>query len=258
VIRSENVAALTIDEDLANAKAPDAPLLARIDGAALTFAPGATRCAYRDTSGWHAGPRPSTDGARKHDLITGPIRDIFHSPVMFVYGTQDPKLSTVNELVARTFARMKPGTHVRYPVMSDREFTARGESRSAPRALFLVGSGASNSLVSEFEDALPFRGAHASIRSNHGAEFTGPGLGVTFIYPNPKQPNQYLVNVIGTDAEGTFRSLSLPDLLPDYLVYDARMSQSRGETVLGPGRAIASGFFNHDWSVPALQVAQAK
>ena len=46
----------------------------------------------------------------------------------------------------------------------------------------------------------------------------------------------------GTDALGTLRSTSLPDLLPDWIVYDRAIAPSRGQMTI-EGRPLAAGMF---------------
>ena len=56
--------------------------------------------------------------------------------------------------------------------------------------------------------------------------------------------------VEGTSALGTWRSLSLPDLLPDFVVYDSAVAPARGQMLLSAGMVRAGGFFKNDWSLP--------
>ena len=79
---------------------------------------------------------------------------------------------------------------------------------------------------------------------------TGDEVGAAFIRPNPKRPDRYLVVVEGTTALGTWRSLSLPDLLPDFVVWDKSVAPARGQMLLSAGALRAGGFFNEDWSLP--------
>jgi hypothetical protein len=58
------------------------------------------------------------------------------------------------------------------------------------------------------------------------------------------------VVVEGVSALGTWRSLSLPDLLPDFVVWDEQVAPSRGQILLGAGALRAGGFFGNDWSLP--------
>ena len=68
--------------------------------------------------------------------------------------------------------------------------------------------------------------------------------------PNPKRPDRYVVVVEGTGALGTWRALSLPDLLPDFVVCDERVGSSRGQMLLSAGWSAPAGFFKNDWTLP--------
>ena len=58
--------------------------------------------------------------------------------------------------------------------------------------------------------------------------------------------------ITGTDAAGIWRALSLPQLLPDFLVYDAALEPAAAEIVLGAdAQVIAGGFFDQEWKLPA-------
>jgi hypothetical protein len=80
----------------------------------------------------------------------------------------------------------------------------------------------------------------------------GTEVGAAFVVPNPRRPDRYLVVVEGVDAPGTWRSLSLPSLLPDFVVYDVKLAPARGQMLLGAGSVRAAGFFKNDWSLPEV------
>ncbi len=86
---------------------------------------------------------------------------------------------------------------------------------------------------------------------------TARSSGVAFIYPNPKRGRT------GTWSSwrawgplGTWRSMSLPDMLPDYVVYDAGVAAARGSLILGPATVRGGGFFTNDWKVAAAGEAR--
>jgi hypothetical protein len=166
-----------------------------------------------------------------------------------VWGASKDGEARANEEVARSFAAVRYGVSVKYPIMSDLEFEARGESLANDHALFLVGNAASNKVVRALEADLPIRvdGDAVIIGTQR---ITGNQLGAAFIRPNPKRPDRYLVVVEGTSALGTWRALSLPDLLPDFVVYDDRVASSRGQMLLSAGMVRAGGFFKNDWTLP--------
>ncbi len=225
------------------------PLSLTVDGAHLTFAANEPVVLHREGAAWTKG-EPAHGGPYKHGEVTGPLRDALHAPLLFVYGADDPDQTRANEEVARAWATIRWGTTVKYPVVSDAEFFARGESLANDHALFLVGNAKSNRVVRALEGELPIT-VDGDAVVIAGKRVTGSEVGAAFIRPNPKRPDRYVVVVEGVDALGTWRSLSLPDLLPDFAVWDEQLGPSRGQVLLGPGMLRAGGFFANDWSLPA-------
>lgn len=246
---TKGIAVLRLDRD-AELLDPG-PVTVRIDGATLAFGPSDPLVMRRDgrDGAWHAGAAAHA-GPFKHGDVTGPIRDVFHAPLLFVYGASDPAQARANEEVARAWAQIRWGVRVKYPVMSDVEFFARGEKLDNERALFLVGNAATNKVVRELEPSFPIKiDAGAVVVGTQ--KITGDQLGAAFIRPNPKRADRYVVVVEGVDALGTWRSLSLPELLPDFVVYDADVAPARGQQLLSAGVARAAGFFSNEWALPA-------
>jgi hypothetical protein len=228
------------------------PVTLKLDGDELSFAPGEALIAHKAGDAWTKGPAPSAE-ARKRGTVTGPLRDVFHDPLLFVYG-KDPDDARANEETARALARGRYGMDIDYPVMSDEEFFARNEPLANDRALFLVGR--KNRVLAAVEEAAAKRGAPLPIRVREGAveigkeTLTGRELGAAFIHPNPVRRDRYVVVVAGADVPGMLRATSLPDLLPDFVVWDHRVAPARGHLVLGSASVRAAGFFERDWSLP--------
>jgi len=247
-VRATGAAALSFDRD-DKLLDPARPVTVTIGGARIELAPDEPIALHLEGASWKA-------GAARHDVpwkrgeIAGPIRDAFHAPLLFVYGADDPSQTRANEEVARAWARIRGGVDVRYPVMSDAEFVAKGEPLANDRALFLVGNARSNRVLRQIEPELPIQVDRDAIVVGSD-RLTGPQLGAAFIRPNPRRADRYVVVVEGVDALGTWRSLSLPDLLPDFVVYDERVGPARGQMVLGSAMALAAGFFENDWSLPS-------
>ena len=233
-----------------------APVVVNADGDSLTFQAGDPIELHRAGQGlsWQAGVAAHA-GAFKHGTITGPIRDVFHEPLLFVWGASDPAQARANEDVAREWGRVHWGVRVEYPVMSDIEFFAADQPIANDHALFLVGNAKSNRVVRELEPDLPIRidGEDVIVGSNRIAPKSEGGafsqLGAAFIRPNPRRPDRYVVVVEGAGPLGTWRSTSLPELLPDYVVYDEDVSPARGQLLLGAATLRAAGFFDQDWGV---------
>jgi poly(3-hydroxybutyrate) depolymerase len=257
-VTTRGVSGLGLDRDVAWVD-DTLPVFVHVDGSTLAFAAGEPIEIHRaagDSSPWQAGPA-THPGPFKHGTVTGPIRDVFHEPITFVWGAADPAQSKANEWVAREWARVQPGVRVDYPVMSDTEFLGAGEPIANDRALFLVGNSKSNAVLREIEPEMP-------IRIENGAVVLGearvtpkvgdlPQLGVAFIRPNPRRPDRYVVVVEGVGSLGTWRSLSLPDMLPDYVVFDEDVAPARGRLTLGPATVRRAGFFDTSWALPARE-----
>jgi predicted esterase len=254
-VTTHGVGALSLDRDTERID-DAAPVVVGIDGHKITFDPSEPIELHKAGAEWRAGVAPH-DGPFKHGTVTGPIHDVFHEPILFVWGASDPLQARANEEVARAWARGRWGVRVDYPMMSDVEFHDRGEALANDHALFLVGNARSNRLVRELEPSFPIRieGDDVVLGERHIAPKDGEAdrsqLGVAFIRPNPRRPDRYVVVVEGAGPLGTWRSLSLPDLLPDFVVFDQDVSPSSGQLLLGAGKLRAAGSFATDWSLPS-------
>jgi predicted esterase len=252
---TRGVTGLALDRD--SARIDDAaPVAVAIDGRKLVFQAGEPIELHKEGADWRAGPAVH-DGPFKHGTVTGPIRDVFHEPILFVWGASDPAQSRANEEVAQGWAHVRAGVRVDYPVMSDADFYAHGQSIANERALFLVGNAASNRLVRELEPSFPIRiaGSQVIVGDQHyegspSGDASLSQLGVAFIRPNPRRPDRYVVVVEGVGPLGTWRSLSLPDILPDFVVFDQDVAPASGQLILGGGKVRAGGSFGTGWSVP--------
>ena len=226
-----------------------APVTVTIDGQRLSFDENEAIVLGREgrPAAWKKGALVHA-GAFKHGAVTGPIRDVFAEPLLFVYGGADDD-ARANEQVARHFAKIRAGVQVSYPVMSDVEFLAKNEPLANDRALFLVGR--TNKVLAALEQtsALPIRVEPGAVTVGR-ERFTGKELGAAFVRPNPVRVDRYLVVVAGADVPGTLRAMSLPDLLPDFVVWDETVAPARGQILLGAGSFRAGGFFDKEWALP--------
>jgi predicted esterase len=252
-VSARGVTDLALDRDAE--RVDDAlPVTVSIEQSKLVFQAGEPIEAHREGPVWRAGPAPHA-GLYKHGTVTGPIRDVLFEPILFVWGASDPAQARANEEAARGWARVRWGVHVDYPMMSDVEFYARGEAVANDRALFLVGNARSNRLVRELEPSFPIRieGDDVVVGGKRVSPKEGTAdrsqLGVAFIRPNPRRPDRYVVVVEGVGPLGSWRSLSLPDMLPDWVIFDEDVAPARGGLILGGGNVRAGGYFQNDWSL---------
>lgn len=247
-VTTKNVAAFHLDRDGDGSNgsiAATGTVAVAVDGQKLSFT-GAI-AAYRDPSGWHEGVAKD-DGPVKHGKVTGPIRDVWNDPLVFVYGASDPQQTEVNRKVAESLAQIRFGVDVKYPILRDLDV----DPGAAPeKNVVLVGNAKSNRVLAALEPDLPLRIEQGKVLFA-GKTFTGKELGAAFVRPHPRAPTRLLLVVEGASALGTLRGLSLPELLPDFVVWDESLAPARGQSLLSFGKVLAAGFFDARWAVPPV------
>jgi predicted esterase len=194
---------------------------------------------------WRIGglPAPGFPGPRRPGLA-GPADAVYSQDVRIVYGTAEPGAVGHLKALAEHLARYRDGSDLALPVIPD---TAVGDRTAT--ALILVGTPAQNPLVAEVLPDIPLRIERDAIRLG-GQTVRGAVLGALVGYPDPKAPGRPLLLVTGNDLRGVVLAWSLPELVPDYLVYDAGLvGRTRGK-VLGERSVRLGGFFGPDWEGP--------
>jgi hypothetical protein len=210
----------------------------------LRFAPQQRIGARRVEGIWHEGP--TTLPGEKRPGLEGPLHDIFAGPVVFVYGTGTRSTLSANREVARAWADAGPGVDLAYPVLADFELT---DAVERSHGVFLVGTPQDNSVLAALAGRLPIWSESDRVCTRERC-YSGREVGAAFIAPNPRTPDQYVAVITAPTAEGLFRSLSLPRLVPDFVVYDEKTSDSAGQSLLGPAQVLRAGFFERDWTLP--------
>ncbi|HKQ69551.1 MAG TPA: hypothetical protein VJT73_09435, partial [Polyangiaceae bacterium] len=254
-VKTERVIAFGLDRD-PELLASKVAVRLKVDGTTLTFGLDAPIEAHRKGDAWAAGPKGELDGHKRRGL-SGPIRDAFFEPLVFVYGTGDPKATQANREVAHAWARIRWGVDARFPIIADAEFD---DALAETHSLVLVGNAEQNRVVRALEPHLPFRATQSAIVATNDQgpvhEWKGADLGVAFIYPNPEHASRYVLVIEGTSPLGTFRAIALPELLPDFMVYGDKIAAARGQILLGNATPLAAGLFNTDWSLGRLNLPQ--
>jgi len=204
----------------------DRPRKLNLDGQDLTGA------VFERTNGaWRVG-EPA--GLRKRAGLQGPIDDAFQQPFLCVgpVGGADPVL----EQFRADFARYLRG---------DVRVKAPGDVLPADWRdynLILFGDPATNPWIRRVLPGLPLTWTADKIEFG-GRSFPAAGNTVALIYPNPLNPNRYVV----LNSGHTFPGNAFDDLhwylhprLGDYAVLDQNTREVR-----------AAGFFDRNWLIPA-------
>jgi enterochelin esterase-like enzyme len=175
----------------------------------------------RQSGIWRIGEPARTEGAKRHG-VQGPIGDAFNSKFLAVYGEGDRDLA-IAELDA---IRNPPGPLTiagDFPMKEAGKVTAEDVKSSN---LILFGAPASNSVLKRIAPSLP-------------ASLLQPGT--VFIYPNPENPDRYVVvwnaKILSAPDNGLRAGYILPvNLLPDYI----RVKD---------GKVVSGGHFDSDWKL---------
>jgi poly(3-hydroxybutyrate) depolymerase len=232
-VGTTGVAAFTLTPPR-SAYAPSARALSlTVDGDRVELPFDTPTTLLRREGHWAPGERPPVRGG-------GPIREVFDTPILVVYGSDDPVEARVNARVAQAWAE-RWGVRARYAIVRDDSFVeAMGEGRT----LVLVGR--SNRLLRHRWARLPIRvDEHAVTLGDR--RFEGADVGAVFTAPDPERPSRTLLVVAGTTPLATLYARALPDLLPEYVVYDPRVAPARGRVILGPEASVlAAGFFDSE------------
>jgi hypothetical protein len=249
-VTTENARALTILRHAALAAGADPAI--EIDGAAVAAAPAADGAWRFHASGgrWVAGAEPCS-GTCKRAGVSGPIDDIWFEPLLFVYGTADPAETALARRVAEALAVPRPGVTVRYPIEADVEVT---DADVAGRSLVVIGTPRGNTLLARIADRLPIRALPGAIEAG-GRRFEGERVAAAFIHPNPLNPARYVLVHTGASRAALFYADHLPELLPDWVIYDASSWPEKGGVVLGERAVLAAGFFDREWRIPGAVAA---
>lgn len=176
---------------------------------------------------------------KRHGLC-GPAEDVFNTPFIVVQGTagDDAQDLALAEKVGTWIEEWDDFADGEPRVCTDEELT---EEQAATMNLVLFGTPETNSVLARIADRLPITiGDHEYTVMDR--TFAGPNLGLVLCYPNPDQPDRYVL-VYSGELYG--RKLSINhkhDMLPDFLIFDSRRF-TMGETEAN----VFGGWFDVDW-----------
>lgn len=264
-ITTKNVAALSIHFAPGEfpIAAPKIPIVT-IDGMETPLPPiKADRSldgSFTNTNGWSCAPpepaksdqkqvpnAPQSSPLHKRHALQGPIDDAFLDSFLIVKPSQpaiNPKLEawTKHELDYasnqwRAIFRGLPKEK------NDHELT---DADIANNNLILFGDPSSNTVLAKIADKLPIKWNKNSIMLN-GKSFDAADHAVIMIYPNPLNPQKYVVLNSGftfrqADHKTNSRQIAK---LPDYAIIDLNTAPDDK----APGAIPVAGFFDEQWQL---------
>jgi|GEM_PF-1840278 len=192
---------------------------------------------------WTVTDFPDVPEGHKRAGVEGPMRDIWYDPLVVVYGTEDPLQTEANRLTADAMKRYSPWINAEAPVLRDVDATAedlRGKH------VVLIGNPRSNRWTRAAEAELPVRFEDDALVFA-GKRYEGEDVGISTVWPSPFDRDRTLVLHAGVGRVGTLAARFLPELSPDYLVYDGRLRRTWGDYLLGAREVLAGGFYDGMW-----------
>lgn len=223
-----------------------------IDGTAIecprVFSDLSYRVSFVHSDGtWRIRDESREDGPelRKKHLLQGPIDDAFMSRFLHISPTGQETHPLVGDWIDAELPRARDHWRKQFRGdalhREDREVTAEDHANAN---LVLWGTPASNSVLREVLEGLPIEWTDESIRVG-GQSFPAEHHVVALVYPNPKNPERYLVLNSGfTYREYDYlNNARQTPKLPDWAVIDLRTPPSSRY----PGKIVAGGFFDEEW-----------
>lgn len=182
---------------------------------------------------------------RKRPGLQGPIDDAFNGSFVFVMpsGTSsDPIVQAWYEQESQ-HAMQQWRKHFRGDVRVVRDDEVSDQWIESAN-LILFGDARTNRVIEKISSSLPIRWDEKEIAIGNQT-YPSPGRVVAMIYPNPHNPNRYIV----LNSGFTFRQYDYLNnarqtpKLPDWAIIDI----TTGATSRDPGKIDAAGFFSESW-----------
>lgn len=165
----------------------------------------------------------------------GPINDLFREDFIVVQGTEGSLSDkSSNKAIVDTFiANWKQNYFSSCRIKKDIEIT-RSELKNSN--LLVIGNQNQNALLKLLHDSLPIQIGKDAI-TLRGHKFIGDKLGYSLIYPNPYNPDKYIVLIGSNNADHPNIYLNLPyEGWFDYEIKD-----------LSTGTSLSKGYFDENW-----------
>lgn len=194
---------------------------------------------------WTVGPVAPCEHLCKKPGLAGPIRDVQYEPLLLVYGTGTPAEEVLTRRLANQMRFPRPGTTVRWRVIADTRVTSQDIEN---HSLVIVGTTEGNALLRRIASQLPIAVRGNAIQVGD-RPYPGTNNAAAMIYPNPLNPDRYVVVHTAVSLRGLFYAAHLPEILPDYIVYDGSTWEQKMGRVLDGRPVLCAGFFDKRWQV---------
>lgn len=143
---------------------------------------------------------PESAATYKNSAIEGPISHAFAGPFLLVEGSggSNEDRAAVESLSQRIRESWMKNYGVSCPFKKDRDLSP-DDIRN--KHLVLLGNGETNSMIKELSSRVPLQIERQQI-SVGDKRYSGRALGVALIYPNPLNPDKYIVIAGANNSDG--------------------------------------------------------
>lgn len=177
----------------------------------------------------------------KRPGLSGPIDDAFMDAFVWVPPTKVDSTNPTWYDKEFQHATREWRRHFRGDIVSKSEPT---EEDIAKNNLILFGTPSTNPMIAKVVKSLPIEWTDSKL-TVAGVEYDAATHAPILVYPNPLNPNRYIV----INSGFTFREFAYLNnarqiaMLPDWAVVDV----SSGSNYVMPGNVVSAGFFNENW-----------
>jgi dienelactone hydrolase len=251
-LTTKNVSALRLSLAWKDVQQFPAETRVEIDGQGIALPTGqplgAELSFHRHDGKWAFTPKTAkADGLRKTPGLQGPIDDVFFEPFLVVTPGKQAAHPQIEQWMAGEQAHFIDRWRrlFRGDVRIKRDDQVSDEDLRKYH-LIVWGDPQSNSLLAKCINRLPLTWNQKTLEFG-GKTYDAAGHVPAMIYPNPLNPQRYLVLNSGPtfrEAHDSTNSQQTPKL-PDWAVIDLSQPPDNRQ----PGRIAAAGFFDEQWQL---------
>ena len=195
--------------------------------------------------GWQIQDGAVSEGLKKMPGLQGPIDDVFMDRFIIVEPSGSFPATAAGKWMASELLRLKREWRAQF---RGEPITVRADQLTEEQIeqchLIVWGDPSDNETIRRMGLQLPV--VWNKDRLEFGSESWDAKVVVpSLIYPNPLNPNRYVVINSGFTFRGFGSNATQVPMLPDFAFVDVR----EPSTPLAPGKVLKAGFFDEDWGL---------
>jgi hypothetical protein len=199
----------------------------------------------KENGAWEIQDETGSDGLKKRPGLQGPIDDVFMDRFIIVEPSGSFPSSVAGKWMASELLRLKREWRAQFRGVP---ITVKADQLTLEQIehchLIVWGDPSNNEAIRKMVRQLPVRWNND--RLEFGSESWDAKVVVpSLIYPNPLNPDRYVVINSGFTFRGFGSNATQVPMLPDFAFVDVR----EPATSLAPGKVLKAGFFDEEWGL---------